>query len=151
MSFFRFGEFYHGKNTIEALNGETVNEHKLEVAWAKFQKRPASMPRKQREEPQKKMVWKWILKSNLTSIPNETPTALENNQQLASPYKQALLRNLNSSKLEAPNGDLEVVGNDVHEGLSDNNKAITQSLHDAHNRPIFFGKFLLRHQIVDPL
>ena len=51
MSFFRFGEFYHGKNTIEALNGETVNEHKLEVAWAKFQKRPASRPRKQRGEP----------------------------------------------------------------------------------------------------
>ena len=87
------------------------------------------------------MVWKWIPKRNLTLIPNEAPTALEDNQQLASPYKQALLRNLNSNKLEAPNGNLEVVGNDVHEGLSNNSKTITQPLDDAHNRPIFVGKF----------
>ncbi|KAJ8446806.1 hypothetical protein Cgig2_016116 [Carnegiea gigantea] len=46
-----------------------------------------------------------------------------------------------SNKLEAPNGNLEVVGNDVHEGLSDNSKTITQPLHDAHNRPIFVGEF----------
>jgi len=50
---------------------------------------------------------------------------LEDNQQLASPYKQALLRNLNSNKLEAPNDNLEVVGNDVYGGLSDNSKTIT--------------------------
>ncbi|KAJ8448792.1 hypothetical protein Cgig2_011413 [Carnegiea gigantea] len=78
---------------------------------------------------------------NLTSIPNEAPTALEYNQQLASPYKQSLLRNVNSNKLEAPNGNLEVVGNDVHEGLSDNGKTIIQFLDDAHNRPTFVGKF----------
>ncbi|KAJ8449199.1 hypothetical protein Cgig2_027201 [Carnegiea gigantea] len=92
--FIRFGEFYHGKSAIEALNGKIVNGHKLEVACPKFHKRPASKPRKQREEPQKKM--------------------------LASPHKQALLRNLNGNKLAAPNGNLEVVGNDAHEGLSDN-------------------------------
>ena len=62
------------------------------------------------------------------------------NQQLASPYKQALLRNLNSNKLETPNGNFKVVGNDAHEGLLDNSKIITQPLDDAHNRPIFVGK-----------
>ncbi|KAJ8447423.1 hypothetical protein Cgig2_019417 [Carnegiea gigantea] len=121
-----------GKSAIEALNGESVNGHKLEVAWAKLQKRTSSRPSKQREEPQKKM---------LTSIPNEAPKALENNQKLASPYKQALLSYPNSNKLEAPNGDLEVAGNDVHEGLPDNSKTITQPLDGAHNRPIFVGKF----------
>jgi len=92
-----FGEFNHGKSEIEALNGESVNGHKLEVAWAKFQKGTSSKPSKQREEPQKKMVWKWILKKKLTSIPNEAPKALENNQQLASPCKQALLSYPNST------------------------------------------------------
>ncbi|KAJ8436673.1 hypothetical protein Cgig2_006383 [Carnegiea gigantea] len=77
----------------------------------------------------------------LTSIPNEAPTALENNQQLASPYKQALLSYPNSNKLEAPNDNLEVAGNDVHESLSDNSKTITQSLDGAHNQSIFVGKF----------
>jgi len=47
----------------------------------------------------------------------------------------------NSDKLEAPNGNREVMGNDVHEGLLDNTKTITQLLDDAHNRPIFVGKF----------
>ncbi|KAJ8440469.1 hypothetical protein Cgig2_013628 [Carnegiea gigantea] len=35
----------------------------------------------------------------------------------------------------------ESKGNDVHEGLLDNSKTITQPLDDAHNRPIFVGKF----------
>ena len=30
--FIRFDEFYHGKSAIEALNGETVYGHKLEVS-----------------------------------------------------------------------------------------------------------------------
>ncbi|KAJ8448713.1 hypothetical protein Cgig2_010600 [Carnegiea gigantea] len=98
--FIRFGEFYHDKSAIEVLNGETMNGHKLEVAWAKFQKRSASRPRKQREEPQKKM-----------------------------------------QQVRNPNGDLEVVGNDVHDGLSDNSKTITQPLDNAHNRHIFVKKF----------
>ncbi|KAJ8431031.1 hypothetical protein Cgig2_022973 [Carnegiea gigantea] len=118
-----------------------VNGYKLEVAWAKFQKRTSSTPSKQRKEPQKKMVWKWIPKKKITSIPNEAPKALEDNQQLASPYEQALLSYPNSNKLEAPNGNLEVVGTDVHEGLLDNSKTITQPLDDPHNRPIFVGKF----------
>ncbi|KAJ8445836.1 hypothetical protein Cgig2_027917 [Carnegiea gigantea] len=84
-----------------------------------------------------------------TEVPNEAPKALENNQQLASPYKQALLSYPNSNKLEAPNGNLEVVGNDVHEGLSDNSKTITQPLDGAHNRSIFVGNSLLRHQVAD--
>ena len=87
------------------------------------------------------MVWKWIPKKKLTSIPNEAPKALEDNQQMASPYKLVLLSYLNSNKLEAPNGNLEVVGNDVHEGLLDNSKTITQPLDDPHNCPIFIGKF----------
>jgi len=82
--FIRFGEFYHGKSVIEALNGESVNGHKLEVAWEKFQKRPSSRPSKQRDEPQEKMVWKWISKKKLTSIPNEAPKTSEDNQQLSS-------------------------------------------------------------------
>ncbi|KAJ8428512.1 hypothetical protein Cgig2_029965 [Carnegiea gigantea] len=85
------------------------------------------------------MVWKWIPKKNLTSIPNEAPKTLKDNQHLASPNKQALLSYPISNKLEAPNGNLEVVGNDVHEGLSNNSK--TKPLDDAHNRPIFVGKF----------
>jgi len=48
--FIRFGEFYHGKSAIEALNGKTMNGYKLEVAWAKYQKRLGSRPRKQRED-----------------------------------------------------------------------------------------------------
>ncbi|KAJ8428511.1 hypothetical protein Cgig2_029964 [Carnegiea gigantea] len=44
--FTRFGEFYQGKSAIETLNSDTVKEHKLEVVWAKFQKRPSSMPSK---------------------------------------------------------------------------------------------------------
>jgi len=139
--FIRFGEFNHGKSAIKALNSESVNGHKLEAAWAKLQKRTSSRPSKQREEPQKKMVWKWILKNKLTSIPNEAPKALENNQKLASPYKQALLSYSNSNKLESPNGNLKVAGNDVHEGFLDNSKTITQPLNGAHNRPIFVGKF----------
>ncbi|KAJ8445724.1 hypothetical protein Cgig2_026051 [Carnegiea gigantea] len=87
------------------------------------------------------MVCKRIPKKKLTSIPNEVPKALENNQQLASPYKQALLSYPNSNKLEAPNGNLRVADNVVHEGLSDNSKTITQSLDSVHNRPIFVGKF----------
>ncbi|KAJ8446435.1 hypothetical protein Cgig2_019328 [Carnegiea gigantea] len=83
----------------------------------------------------------WELGTKLTSIPNEAPKALENNQQLASPCKQALLNYSNSNKSEAPNGNLEVAGNDVHEGLSDNSKIITQPLDGAHNRPIFVKKF----------
>ncbi|KAJ8430678.1 hypothetical protein Cgig2_033834 [Carnegiea gigantea] len=139
--FITLDEFYHDKSATAALNGETVKGYKLEIAWTKFQKRSSLRPSKQREEPQKKMVWKWIPKKNLTSISNEAPKALEDNQQLASPYKQALLSYLNSNKLEAPNGNLEAVGNDVHEGLSDNSKTITQPLDDAHNRPIFVRKF----------
>ena len=69
----------------------------------------------------------------LTSIPNEAHKALENNQQLAFLYKQTILSYPNSNKLEAPNGNLEVAGNDVHEGLSDNSKTITQSLYGAYN------------------
>ncbi|KAJ8432568.1 hypothetical protein Cgig2_026616 [Carnegiea gigantea] len=115
--FIRFGEFNHGKSAIEALNGESVNGHKLEVTWAKFQKRTPSRPSKQREEPQKKM--------------------------------QALLSYPNSNKLEAPNGNLEVAGNDVHEGLSDNSETITQPLNGAHNRSIFVGKFPSQAQVAD--
>ncbi|KAJ8443789.1 hypothetical protein Cgig2_017270 [Carnegiea gigantea] len=129
----RFGEFYHGKRAIEALNGESMNGHKLEATWTKFQKRTSSRPSKQREEPQKKM--------KLTSIPNEAPNALEDNQQMASPYKLALLSYPNSNKLEAPNGNLEIVGNDVHRGFSDNCKIITQPLDAAHKCPIFVGNF----------
>ncbi|KAJ8442359.1 hypothetical protein Cgig2_018615 [Carnegiea gigantea] len=77
--------------------------------------RTSSRPGKQREEPQKKI----------------------DNQQFASPYKQTLLSYPNSNMLEAPNG----CENDVHEGLSDNSKTITQALDDAHNHPIFVGKF----------
>ncbi|KAJ8442566.1 hypothetical protein Cgig2_026508 [Carnegiea gigantea] len=120
---------------------QPVKRVELKVAWAKFQKRASSRPSKQREEPQKKMVSKWIPKKKLTSMPNEAPKALENNQQLASPYKQALLSYPNNNKLEAPNGNLEVAENDVHEGLLDNSKTITQPLDGAHNRPIFVGKF----------
>ncbi|KAJ8448885.1 hypothetical protein Cgig2_030741 [Carnegiea gigantea] len=124
--FIRFGKFYYSKSAIEALNGESVNQHKLEVAWAKFQKRTSSRPSKQREERQKKMGWKWIPKKKLTSIPNKAPKALKDNQQLVSPYKQALLSYPNSNMLETPN---------------DNSKIITQPLNDADSRPIFVGKF----------
>ncbi|KAJ8423822.1 hypothetical protein Cgig2_017385 [Carnegiea gigantea] len=77
--------------------------------------RTSSMPSKQREEPHIKM--------------------------LTSPYKEALLSYPNSNMLEAPNGNLEVVGNDVYKGLSDNSQTITQPLDDAHNHLIFVGKF----------
>ncbi|KAJ8442643.1 hypothetical protein Cgig2_003687 [Carnegiea gigantea] len=87
------------------------------------------------------MVCKLIPKKKLTLIPNEAPKALADNQQLTSPYKQALLSYPNSNMLEAPHGNLEVVENNVHEGLSDNSKIITQPLDDAHNRSIFVGKF----------
>ncbi|KAJ8449217.1 hypothetical protein Cgig2_021681 [Carnegiea gigantea] len=60
--FIRFGDFYHGKSAIEVLNGETVKGHKLDVACVKFQNRASLRPRKQREEPQKKIVGKWIPK-----------------------------------------------------------------------------------------
>ena len=33
------------------------------------------------------------------------------------------------------------VEEDVHEDLSDNNKTISQSLNNAHNQPIYVGKF----------
>ena len=71
------------------------------------------------------MVWKWIPKKKFTLVPNEAHKPLEDNQQMASPYKQAPLSYLNSNKLEAPNGDREFVGNDVNEGFLDNNKTIT--------------------------
>ena len=97
------------------------------------------------------MVWKWIPKRNLTSTPNEAPIALEDNQQLASPYKKALLRNLNINKLEAPNGNLAVVGNDVHQGLLDNSKTINQPLMMLIIIPFLLESSLLRHQVADPL
>lgn len=38
--FVRFGEKEKGEKAIEGMNGKFVGGHKLDVAWARFQKRP---------------------------------------------------------------------------------------------------------------
>jgi len=47
----------------------------------------------------------------------------------------------NSNKLETHESANEAMDADVHEGLSDNSKTITQPFNNAHGRPIYVGKF----------
>ncbi|KAJ8443003.1 hypothetical protein Cgig2_014525 [Carnegiea gigantea] len=51
--FVRFGEKQKGDRAIQVMNG-----NKLELAWPRFQKRPASRLSDQRKAAQTKMVWK---------------------------------------------------------------------------------------------
>ncbi|KAJ8441515.1 hypothetical protein Cgig2_026316 [Carnegiea gigantea] len=61
-------------------------------------------------------------------------------QDFSSHYKQALLNNTIGDGLEGQKSAKEVVEEDVHEVPSDNTKTISQSLNNAHNRPIYIGK-----------
>ncbi|KAJ8421536.1 LOW QUALITY PROTEIN: hypothetical protein Cgig2_018446 [Carnegiea gigantea] len=68
--FVRFSEKEKGEKVIEEMNGKFVDGHKLDVAWARFQKRPAQRLSDQKKAAQKKMVWKWIPKKNSGTMPN---------------------------------------------------------------------------------
>jgi len=48
---------------------------------------------------------------------------------------------MNDNELEGQNSANEVVENDVHEGLSDNSRTITQPMDNVHNCPIYVEKF----------
>ena len=78
--------------------------------------------RKDSSSSQKKPIWKWIPK--IKNLPN---------QNMSSPYKQALLSYRNGNELEAQKGAIEAVKEDVNERLLGNSKIITQPLDNTHN------------------
>ncbi|KAJ8429013.1 hypothetical protein Cgig2_012711 [Carnegiea gigantea] len=63
------------------------------------------------------------------------------NQDFSSPYKQALLSNPNGNGLEGQKSPHEAMEEGVHENLLDNSKTINRPLDNAHNCPIYVGKF----------
>lgn len=143
--FVRFGEKEKGEKAIEGMNGKFVGGHKLDVAWAKFQKSPARTLGDQREGSQKKMVWQQIPKKK--TMPNvaskdvqdediQVASKLKNYliQDAATPYKQALLNCPNDNNLEAQISANEAVEEGVYEELLDNSKTITQRLNNAPSR-----------------
>ncbi|KAJ8431926.1 hypothetical protein Cgig2_016359 [Carnegiea gigantea] len=119
-----------GWKAIDQLNGKIISNRKLHVMWARFQKRMSATGRMGSDPTKRKPVWKWIPK--VTNVPN---------QDLGSPYKQALLSNSNGNELEGQKNADEVVDKDACEGLSDNSKTITQPLDNAQCRLIYVGKF----------
>ncbi|KAJ8440234.1 hypothetical protein Cgig2_023999 [Carnegiea gigantea] len=122
-----------------------------------FKKRPAQRLSDQRKAAQKKMICKWILKKNSGTMPNVASKDMEDTDiqvafklkndliyDASSPYKQALLCCPNDNNLEAWRSANEAVEEDVHKGLSDNSKTITQPLNNAPSRPIYVGKSIFQ-------
>ncbi|KAJ8424798.1 hypothetical protein Cgig2_018690 [Carnegiea gigantea] len=100
--------------------GQKICNCKLYVMWARFQKRMSATGRMGSDPTKRKPVCKWIPK--VKNVPS---------QDLGSPYKQALLSNPNGNELEGQENANDAVDKDVHEGLSNNSKTITQHLDNA--------------------
>ncbi|KAJ8450428.1 hypothetical protein Cgig2_002113 [Carnegiea gigantea] len=135
-----------------------VGGHKLDVDWARFQKRPARRLSDQRKAAKKKI----IPKKNSGTMPNvasknvedediQVASKLKNDliQDASIPYKQALLSCPNDNNLEAGRSANEVAEEAVYEGLSDNSKTITQPLDNALNRPIYCGSSMEDGEEID--
>ena len=54
--FIRFADITEGKQAIEHMNGKIVGDCKLQVTWAKFQKRLQPRGSKESNPPRKKTV-----------------------------------------------------------------------------------------------
>ena len=126
----RFADIQDGWKAIDQLNGKIVRNCKLHVMWVRFQKTMPARGRIGSDLAKRNPVWKWVPK--VKNVPN---------QDLGSLYKQALLSNPNGNELAGQKNVNEDVDKDVHEGLSDNSKTITEPLDNAQCRQIYVGKF----------
>lgn len=85
----KYGFVRFGEKAIEGMNGKFVGGHKLDVAWARFQKRPDRRLSDQRKAAPKKMVWKWIPKKNSRTMPNVASKDVEDEDiEVASKLKK---------------------------------------------------------------
>ncbi|KAJ8430778.1 hypothetical protein Cgig2_027856 [Carnegiea gigantea] len=98
--------------------------------WMRYQKRLPTRGRTASSSTRKKIIWKWIPKAN--NAPNH---------HSSSPYKQALLSNLNGDGFDGQKSANEVVEEGVRVDLFDNSNPISQPLDNGLSRPIFVEEF----------